>query len=261
MGRKSELLAFAEDLARRAGEITLRHFGKPIDVHRKSDLSPVTIADRQSEEFLCAEIERRFPDHGILGEEFGAVRPEAEWQWIIDPIDGTQSFIRGVPLYGVLIALEERGESRLGVIHHPALRETASAEVGRGAFLNGEPIRVADAANRDETLILLTNPATLFQRRPAFYIELMKEYPLQRTWGDCYGYTLVASGRAQAMMDPIMNRWDLAALKPIVEEARGLFTDLHGTPTASGEHCLAATPRVHAEILGLLRAHPPEQKG
>ncbi|MCX7012544.1 MAG: inositol monophosphatase family protein [Candidatus Sumerlaeota bacterium] len=254
MAPLSNLLAFAEDLARRAGEITLRHFGKPIDFHRKSDLSPVTVADRQSEEFLRAEIARRFPDHGILGEEFGAARPDAEWQWILDPIDGTKAFIRGVPLYGVLVALEQRGESRLGVIHHPALRQTASAEVGRGAFLNGEPIRVADAANREETLILLTNPATLFQRRPAFYIELMKEYPLQRTWADCYGYTLVASGRAQAMMDPIMNRWDLAALKPIVEEAGGVFTDLRGTPTARGAHCLAATPKVHAEILALLRA-------
>jgi len=257
MSSPSKYLAFAEDLACRAGDLTMRYFGGPLHVDRKSDDTPVTVADLSAEELIRSEIERRFPDHGIVGEEHGAVRPEAPMQWIVDPIDGTKAFIRGVPLFGVLIALEERGKSRVGVIRCPALDLTCSAEIGGGARLNGRPIRVADAANRAETLFLCTSPATLYQKRPAFYIESLRRFPLQRTWADCYGYVLVASGQAQAMLDPIVSRWDVAAVRPIIEEAGGMFTDLDGVATARGRHSLAATPAIHAEVLDLLRAYPP----
>ena len=257
MTQKSELLSFAEDLARRAGAITLEYFGKPIQVERKGDDSPVTIADRRAEELIRDEIERRFPDHGILGEEGGASRPEADFQWIIDPIDGTKSFIRGVPLYGVLIALEERGASRLGVIHLPALDQLFSAETGGGARCNGEIINVAEAERHAETAVLVTSPSRMLKERPEFFHACAERFPLLRGWGDCYGYTLVASGRAQVMLDPAMNHWDMAALRPIIEEAGGILSDLDGVPTSNGAHCLGATPRAHAEILELLRAHPP----
>ncbi|MDH3286372.1 MAG: inositol monophosphatase family protein [Betaproteobacteria bacterium] len=251
-----ETLALAESLAQQAGEITLRYYGGQVDFERKGDLTPVTIADREAEEHIRAQIRAQFPNHGLLGEERGAENPGAEYQWIIDPIDGTKSFIRGVPFYGVLIALERNQESRVGVIHLPALEQTIGAAVGCGAWMNGEPIRVADAASRAETLFCTTSPAFLWNVRPDFCAESFKRFPLQRGWGDCYGYALVAMGRAQAMLDPEMSIWDTAAVKPIIEEAGGVFTDLDGNPTAHGGHCLAATPTVHAEILQMLRDYP-----
>ncbi len=258
MPHKSELLEFAESLARQAGKITLDYFARPIEVDLKGDNSPVTIADRKAEEFIRDQIERRFPDHGILGEEHGASRPDADFQWIVDPIDGTKSFVRGVPLYGVMIALEERGESRVGVIHHPALGLTASGEMNVGAWIDGRPARAAEARSRAETMVLTSSFIGILERRPRFFDALSKAFPLQRTWGDCYGYTMVAAGRAQAMLDPVMCRWDLAALRPIIEGAGGVFSDLNGIPTTQGEHCLAAVPAIHAEIMQLLRRCPPE---
>jgi histidinol-phosphatase len=252
-----ETLAFAESVAREAGEITLRYYGSRVDFERKSDLTPVTAADREAEAHIRAAIKARFPDHGILGEEHGAENPGAEYRWILDPIDGTKSFIRGVPFYGVLIALERNNESRVGVIHLPALEQTIGAAVGCGARMNGEPIHVADAASRGETLVCTTSHAFLWTARPGFCGELFNRFPLQRGWGDCYGYALVATGRAQAMLDPEMSIWDMAALKPIIEEAGGVFTDLDGNRTAHGGHCLSATPAVHAEILQLLKDFPP----
>ena len=252
MANNSELLLFAENLARHAGDHTLTYFGSEIAVELKSDESPVTVADRETEALIREAIERQYPEHGILGEEEGTTRPGAAFQWIIDPIDGTKSFIRGVPLYGVMIALEENGQSRLGVVFHPALNLMISAEVGAGTHLNGRRVQVRDARSAGETCIVASGFAQLLRERPEFYRELVQHFPLQRTWGDCYGYTLVASGRAQAMIDPEMNRWDLAAVKPIIEEAGGVFTDMEGINTASGKSCLAATPKVHAKILSLL---------
>lgn len=254
MTKPSELLEFAEDLARRAGAITLKYYGSPLDVERKADESPVTIADRETEAFIRRKIERRFPDHGILGEEEGSTRADAPFQWIIDPIDGTKSFIRGVPLYGVMIALEENGESRVGVIYHPPQDLLISAEVGCGTHVNGRRVQVREARSIKETCILSTNFAPFLNERPKFYKTLAERYPLQRTWGDCFGYTMVASGQAQVMLDAEMNRWDLAALMPIIEEAGGVFTDMDGVRTASGKHCLAATPQMHQEILQMLKA-------
>ncbi len=248
----SELLQFAENLARRAGEHTLKYFTTEIAVELKADESPVTIADRETEALIREAVEREFPEHGILGEEQGTTRPEAEFQWIIDPIDGTKSFIRGVPLYGVMIALEEQGRSRLGVVYHPAQDLMISAEVRCGTHLNGRRVRVRDARSAAEACILASDFTQLLRERLSFYRSLSSAFPLQRTWGDCYGYTLVASGRAQAMLDPEMNRWDLAAVKPIIEEAGGVFTDLNGVNTASGTSCLAATPKVHEQILRML---------
>jgi len=252
-----ETLAFAESTAREAGEITLRHYGGQVDFERKDDQTPVTVADRETEAHIRAAIKARFPEHGIIGEEHGTENLDAEYQWILDPIDGTKSFIRGVPFYGVLIALECNRESRIGVIHLPALAQTFGAAVGCGAQMNGEPIHVAEAATRAETLVCTTSHGYLWNARPEFCAELFRQFPLHRGWGDCYGYTLVASGRAQAMLDPEMSIWDTAALKPIIEEAGGVFTDLDGNRTAHGGNCLSATPAVHAEILQLLKDFPP----
>lgn len=249
------MLEFAENLARQAGRITMEYFGRPIEVDLKADESPVTVADRQTEAFIRREIERKFPDHGILGEEEGSTRPEASHQWIVDPIDGTKSFIRGVPLYGVMIALEIEGRSSIGVIHHPPLDLLISAQAGHGTHLNGRPVRVREARSAAETCILSTNFAPFLNERPGFCAALARRFPMQRTWGDCYGYTMVASGQAQAMLDAAMNRWDLAALMPIIEEAGGVLTDLNGVRTNTGKHCVAGTPEVHAQMLELL-SHP-----
>lgn len=251
---KKDIYAHYMELALRAaqfaGHITLKYFRKDISIDRKADQSPVTIADREAEEYLRKFFGRECPEHGILGEEYGEERPGAEFRWIIDPIDGTKSFIHGVPLYGVLIGLEHRGEAVLGIIHHPVLEETIYARLGKGCYCNGERVRVADD---DPPLLCMSSAVTMHNTAPDAARRLFEQFSLQRTWGDCYGYTLVATGRAQVMIDPIMNLWDLAALKPIIEEAGGVFTDWEGTASIHVRNSIAGTPKWHAEAMKCLK--------
>jgi histidinol-phosphatase len=248
-----EILEFATHAAREAGEITLKYFGTDINVDRKSDRSPVTIADRKAEEKLRTLIQGQFPDHGIVGEEFGEEGRGGEYRWIVDPIDGTRSFIRGVPLYGILVALEHQDDAILGVIHHPALEETVRAAVGGGCEWNGRPARVSEIDALANAMVLTTDPGGVFRKNRLFAERLLSQASRQRTWGDCYGYTLVATGRAEAMMDPKMALWDSAALKPVIQEAGGVFSDWSGKPTIHGEDALAANPRLHSLILEMMR--------
>lgn len=249
-----ELYDFALRIAERAGEITLRYFGKEFVVESKADQSPVTIADRSAEEFLRAEIERRFPDDGILGEEYGVKEGRSGRRWTIDPIDGTKSFIRGVPLYGTMIALEEGGVSKVGVVRFPATRDTLGAWAGGGCYVNGQRCRVSATASLAEASAMTTDMKNFTERlgRDAL-MRFVDRTKLQRTWGDCYGYLMVATGRADLMVDPIVQIHDFAPLIPIMAEAGGRFSNLAGeTPTEPGA-VLATNGLLHEAALAIFR--------
>ncbi len=248
-----EAYEFAVELAWRAGRITLAHFQSGVATEVKADASPVTVADREAERLCRAAIERRYPEDGILGEEFGETRPEAPRRWILDPIDGTRSFVRGVPLYGVMIALEEGGEVGVGVLHFPALGETVSAARGLGCWWNGRRARVSDVSRVEDALILTTDAERLPRNELGeAWDRLRFRAGLVRTWGDCYGHALVATGRAEAMIDPVMKPWDAAALLPIVAEAGGVATDLAGRRTHTGGSVVSTNQGVADEVRALL---------
>lgn len=253
-----ELCVFAVEVAFRAGRISLGHFQTGVAIDTKPDASPVTAADREAEHAARRMIERRFPRDGILGEEFGAVRPDAKRRWIVDPIDGTRSFVRGVPLYGVLIALEEDARSLLGVIHLPALNETIYAGRGIGCWWNGRRARVSDVARLDDAMLLTSDVANVHRYgRGAGWNRLVEAGATTRTWGDCYGYALVATGRAEGMFDPVLSVWDAAALPPIIEEAGGVITDWDGGPDYRSGHLVATNAALAGEIRGRLAEGAP----
>jgi histidinol phosphatase-like enzyme (inositol monophosphatase family) len=255
--RRQEL---ALAIAREAGDITLKYYCRNnFDVELKLDASPVTVADRQAEQHLRERIAAALPDDGILGEEFGERPGKSGFRWILDPIDGTKSFISGVPLYGVLIGVEHEGRSVVGVIHIPALDECAYAAVGHGAwYVRGGsqpvPARVSPKTELAKSLFCTSEVKTFVQtgRREA-YDQLQTRSWLTRTWGDAYGYLLVATGRAEVMVDPKMNVWDCAALQPVIEEAGGTFTDWRGTPTIHAGEAVATNGRILEEVLAVTR--------
>ncbi len=256
-------LDWAVEIAHQAGRVTLDHFRRPsLEVERKADDSPVTVADRAAEELLRRRIAERFPDDAIVGEEFGTREGTSGYQWVLDPIDGTKSFIHGVPLYTTLVAVLEGDAPRAGVIHAPALAETVYAATGTGCWYlaNGaEPCRaaVSRVTKFREGLLLTSEVATFFRERRAdaldVYLQLQREARLTRTWGDGYGYLMVATGRAEVMIDPVMNLWDAAALQPVIEEAGGQFTDWEGRPTVHSGDTLATNGLVTEEILAVTR--------
>lgn len=251
-------LDFATEIARRAGAVTLRWFGTDVAVETKADRSPVSIADREAERTIREAIAERWPDDAILGEEYGTADGAGTGRrWIVDPIDGTHSFIRGVPLYGTLVALEVDADVVVGVAHFPALDETLAAARGAGCSHNGRPTRVSDCDALDDALVCYTDP-TLFARAGLAdaWPRVVAASGLVRGWSDCYGYALVATGRADAMLDPIMAPWDCAALKPIVEEAGGRYTDLLGAPTIYGGNAIATNGRVHDALVAVVGDRP-----
>ncbi len=251
----STLLDAAVAFALEAGEVTLRHFGGRVVHEAKGDGSPVTAADRESETLLRERIRERFPDHGILGEEFGEERSGARVRWILDPIDGTRSFMRGVPLYGVLIGIEVAGEPVVGVTHFPALSETVAAGRGLGCTWNGEPCSVSGVERLDEALILTTDEHRIRTRPPGpGWSELVGSVSFARTWGDCYGHALVATGRAEAMVDPVLSSWDAAPFLTLLTEAGGRFTSLEDEVTIHGGTGVSSNGLLHAEILQALEA-------
>jgi histidinol phosphatase-like enzyme (inositol monophosphatase family) len=198
-------------------------------------------------------IEARFPADGIVGEEFGVDRPEAARRWILDPIDGTASFIRGVPLYGVLVALEEGEDALVGVLHFPALGETVCAARGEGCWWNGERASVSPVAAVQEALVLSTEAEEIERRgHGEGWNRLRRAVHQVRTWGDCYGHALVATGRAEVMLDPVLAVWDAAALCPVIEEAGGVFTDWTGCRTHLGGHAIATNAALASQIRALL---------
>ncbi len=246
--------------AREAGRLTLEHFQREgLQVERKADQSPVTVADRGAEQLLRDRIAAEFPDDGILGEELGERPGTSGFRWILDPIDGTKSFIHGVPLYGTLVGIEQQSRPVAGIIHLPALDETAYAAVGQGAWhVRGadspRPAHVSRIPKLAESLFVTSEVISFIRRgAPQVYEHLQAECRLTRTWGDCYGYLMVATGRAEVMVDPIMNIWDAAAILPIIEEAGGTFTDWHGQPTIHSGEGIATNGLVLDDVLRITR--------
>ena len=246
----------AERFAREAGDLTLRYFGTELAVEDKTDGSPVTKADREAEGLIRTRIAAEFPTHGILGEEYGLEREDAAVRWILDPIDGTRAFMRGVPLYAVLIGVEVEGEPAVGVAHFPALRETVSAGAGQGCRWNDRPARVSSVSQLDRSLVLTTDVEEILRRpQGAGWREIASAAHTSRTWGDAYGHILVATGRAEIMVDPILSIWDAAPLLPIVTEAGGRFTDLSGSQTIRSGSALSSNGLLHDAALGAIWGH------
>ncbi len=251
-----ELLDFAVEIARGAGQITLKYFRKSPQTDKKSDGSLVTVADREAEAHLRKRIRDRFPEDSVLGEEEGESKGTSERRWIVDPIDGTFAFVHGVPFYGVLIGLEIGGQPSVGVVNIPALNEIVYAASGLGCFSNGDPVRVSSTSSLEESLLLCTDFTACHRYGFGSAIEeLQRGSKSSRTWGDCYGYVLVATGRAEVMLDPVMNIWDCAALLPIVEEAGGTFTDLDGARTVNGGNAVATNGLLFAEVMSMIQAN------
>jgi histidinol-phosphatase len=263
MSEIAKRLQFAVEIAREAGGVTLRYFRRTdLAVERKADHSPVTIADRSAEELLRQRIGERFSEDSIIGEELGEQAGESGFQWVLDPIDGTKSFIHGVPLYTTLVAVLENGEPRIGVVHAPALSETVYAATGSGcwstcgAASNPQRARVSNTASLSEALLVTTEIGSFRQRASGdatgVFLQLQSAARLVRTWGDGYGYLMVATGRADVMIDPVMNLWDAAPLQPIIEEAGGHFSDWNGNPTVRAGEAVATNDRLNKEVLAIV---------
>jgi histidinol-phosphatase len=256
-----EWTTFALDLCDAADEIALRHFRRDLDVERKPDRTFVTIADQGIERVIRERIKARYPDHGLVGEEYGTEEGAATTRWIIDPIDGTHNFIRGIPLFGTLLGVEHAGELQVGVISAPAMRERWFAYRGGGAFnrgLDGERrIRVSRIAAMDDAQLLYGSARDTAESgyMPGFDATLRAAWR-ERGFGDFWGYALVAEGAAEAMFETGMKPWDLAGPVVVIEEAGGKVTDVFGERRIDAPSFVGSNGLLHAEILGRLRTTP-----
>lgn len=242
------------ELARESGDLIRPLFGNAeLVVETKSDQSPVTLADRGAEELMRDRIRRSFPGHGIIGEEFGSENTEADFVWVLDPIDGTKSFITGVPLFATLIALLHEGQPVLGAIHQPNLGQLLIGD-GQTALLNERPVRCRGTTRVEDATLLTSDPLNPARYQDGSrYDALTQRARLVRTWGDAYGYLLVASGWADICMDPIANSWDIAALVPVIRGAGGIISDWQGNAPYPAESIVAATtPELHAQVIAAL---------
>lgn len=247
------LLDFTAGLARDAGEITLRSFRGEYQTRLKGKDDYVTEADLETEIFIRSRLKERFPEDAIVGEEGAEQEGSTGRRWIIDPIDGTFSFVHAVPLYGVLIGLEVNGESVLGVVNLPALGEIVSAAKGVGCFWNNSRARVSQTRKLSDALLLATDFGTCERHGfGAAAEELQRSASSRRTWGDCYGYVLVATGRADVMIDPVLSIWDCAPLLPILEEAGGTFTDWRGERTILTGNAVATNGLLYEEVMSII---------
>ncbi len=249
------LLHAVAELARLTGDAAARHFRTSLRVETKGDGSPVTIADREAEQVARAWIEARFPGDGVLGEEFGASRSDAGRRWIIDPIDGTKSFVRGVPMWGTLIAVCEGTEVLAGAAYYPATAELLCAAPGAGCWWNDARCAVSAVDVLHDATVLTTDTRFTDQlSRREGWEALAAQAFVARSWGDAYGYLLVATGRAEVMVDPVMNPWDAAPFVPIITEAGGVFTDWGGHRTAFGGNAVATNAALAAHARAVLGA-------
>jgi histidinol phosphatase-like enzyme (inositol monophosphatase family) len=247
-----EMLELAIDLATRGGDIALQHFASAaLHVETKSDGTPVTVADREVERMLRAEIQTRFPADAVLGEEEGAIEGSSGRRWVIDPIDGTRAFMRGVPLFSTLLALHDEHGPAIGVVRLPALATTVAAGRGLGCFRDGNPVRVSSHGELRGAVVT----SSAFEHWPEPMLLAVKRAGcLLRTWGDGYGYYLVATGAVDAMVDPEVSAWDMAPMPVLIAEAGGRFSALDGSNRYDAGSGLATNGRIHEAMLAALAA-------
>ncbi|MFI5232493.1 MAG: inositol monophosphatase family protein [Gemmatimonadales bacterium] len=247
------LLYAVRECAELTGSVAMAHYRTQIAVERKGDGSPVTAADRGAEIAAREWILERFPHDGVLGEEFGETPGTSGRRWLIDPIDGTASFVRGVPLWGSLVAVVEGERVLAGAAAFPATREVISAAAGCGAWYNDARAHVSDvAALRDATVLITDDRGFSPAARRERWGALSDAAAVSRTWGDAFGYLMVATGRAEVMVDAKIRAWDIACFLPIVEEAGGVFTDLDDAVTAFGKHSIATNAALAVESRRIL---------
>ena len=249
-----EILRAAIEAARAAGEIALHYFRTNLTVETKADRTPVTRADRECEAKIVECLSARFPDHGFLGEELGERPGGSHARWIIDPIDGTKNFIRGLPFFATLIALEEEGEVTTGVMYAPALNDLLYARSGQGAFANGQQVRVSEVADLREAMLIHGGLKDL-KVRPCWqpFLRLVDATSRQRGFGDALGHSLVICGQAEVALEPEIKPWDVAATKLIVTEAGGRYSDFAGTPSIYSGSAVVSNGRIHSAVINILQ--------
>ncbi len=247
-----DLTPFLNLLAKESSIIIKKYFRTEFNIESKSDFSPVTIADKLAEEKMRELIQKEFPSHGIIGEEFGNENADAEYVWVLDPIDGTKSFISGALSFGTLIALLKNGKPILGVINHPILNEFLIGD-NEKAFLNDNQVKIRNCNSISEATLLTTDHLNInkYQNKNGFE-KLLTKVKLYRNWGDCYGYYLLATGFADIMIDPIMSVWDSIALIPIINGAGGKITDYQGNDPIIGNSIVASNKVIHSEVIRFL---------
>jgi myo-inositol-1(or 4)-monophosphatase len=247
-----EYKKFSSLLIQESTQIINQYFRTPIDVQRKSDDTPVTIADKKAEEKMRELILKHYPDHGILGEEFGNEKTDADYVWVLDPIDGTKSFICGAVTFGTLIGLLHKGEPVLGIIHLPALNESLYGDNNQ-AELNGKKVSVRKCGDLTDAVLLATEHKTIHEKKNGKkFDQLSKQVYLYRNLGDCYGYYLLASGFADIMLDPIVAPWDVLPIIPIIRGSGGTITDWHGQDPVKGDSVIASVTDLHPNLLKML---------
>jgi inositol-phosphate phosphatase/L-galactose 1-phosphate phosphatase/histidinol-phosphatase len=254
---QQSLVEAAGLLADAARPVALRYFRQPLTVESKADASPVTIADREIEAVLRERIRAQFPGHGILGEEFGSEQLDAEHIWSVDPIDGTKSFVTGMPTFGTLVALLHQRQPLLGVIDMPAMGERWVGLAGQSTTFNGQPCRTRQGVTLDQALLYSTSPQQFHGEEITRYSALSKAVGLHRFGGDCYAYGMLASGWIDGVVEAELQPYDFLCLPPIIEGAGGKITDWEGQPLgleSDGRVLAAATPALHAQMLQALRA-------
>ena len=252
---ETELRGFLEKLAASSGEVIRSYYAAAdLDVELKGDRSPVTRADREGEAVMRELIGKHYPQHGVVGEEFGTHNEGAEFVWVLDPIDGTISFASGCPLFGTLIGLLREGEPVLGAIHQPVLGQLCVGD-NTTTTLNGRAVRLRPCARLDDAVLLATDLRNIERHQNLERFEVLRRRTgLFRTWGDCYGYLLLAGGGGDVMLDPIMNPWDLLPLIPVIRGAGGVITTWAGENATDGKSCVAANEHLHPQVIKLLNA-------
>jgi histidinol-phosphatase len=241
-------------VARRAGQLAMRFFDTDLTVELKGDHSPVTIADRETELLLRSTFQSAFPGDGFLGEEYGDTPGSSGYRWVLDPIDGTRSYVRGIPMWAVLVGLEYNGEVIAGVAEVAPLGQTYHALRGHGAYRNDRRIRVSEQSDLSKSLVFYSSLSWFLKAgREAEFIELVRRSERQRGYGDFYGFLLVAQGAGEIMVEHGVHAWDVAAIKPIIEEAGGRFSNWDGGTDIFKPDVLVSNGKLHDEVLSILR--------
>jgi histidinol-phosphatase len=243
----------AVEAARQAGQLALRYFAGEFVVEQKADLSPVTVADREAEQLLRRTLHAAFPDDGFLGEEYGNTPGSSGYRWVLDPIDGTRSFVRGIPLWGTLVGLEHNGEQIAGVAEMATLGHTWRALRGDGAYCDDQRIHVSSVSNLSQALVFYSGLSWFVEAgREGDFLRLIRHTDRQRGFGDFYGFMLVAQGSGELMVEYGVHPWDVVALRPIIEEAGGRFSNWDGVPTIDRPDVVVSNGKLHDAALAVL---------